>query len=129
MSTTTTSAVTNCHRNIMGTLSFDGLFPSMRKAQAFIVYPMQDSSERITIQSDHRFGHIDLASGKAILSANRQQYANSIWLAQCIRARTVTVFELPEEDRQTLRQWVKSTGGVKVGSSFVKCDNTGAMAL
>lgn len=123
------ATITNCHRNIMGTLSFDGLFPTMRKPQDFIVYPMQDSGERITIQSDHRFGYIDLASGKAVLSANRQQYANSIWLAQCIRARTVAIFELSEEDRQTLRQWIKSTGGVEVGSSFVKCDNTGALAL
>lgn len=121
--------ITNCHKNIMGTLSFNGQFPGMRKPQDFIVYPMQDSGEVITIQSDKRFGQIDLATGRGIVSASRAQYANSIWLALCVRAKTAVPFELPAEDRQTLRQWIKSTGGIEVGSAAVKCDNTGAMAL
>lgn len=112
----------------MGTLSFDGQFNGMRKPQDFIVYPMQDSGERITIQSEHRFGSIDLADGKGILSANRAQYANSVWLMVCIRAMKVTPIQLSAEDLQTLRQWVKSTGGLEVGGC-VKSDNTGAMAL
>lgn len=113
----------------MGTLSFDGLFPSMRKAQDFIVYPMHDSGTEIHVQSDHRFGVIDLETGAAILSANRAQYANSLWLALCVRNKTAAVFALSEEDRQTLRQWVKSTGGIDVGNSVMRTDNTGAMAL
>lgn len=43
--------------------------------------------------------------------------------------RTATVFELSIEDRQTLRQWIKSTGGLLVGSACVYSDNTGAMGL
>lgn len=121
--------ITGCKRNIMGTVSFDGQFPKMRKPQDFIVYPMQDSGPVITIQSDHRFGQIDLDTGKGVVSASRAQYANSVWLAMSLRAGTAVDFELTAEDRQTLRQWIKSTGGIEVGSSFVKCDNTGAMAL
>lgn len=113
----------------MGTVEFDGQFPGMRKPQDFIVYPMQDSGETITIQSDKRFGRIDLATGNGIVSASRAQYANSIWLAICMRDKTAVSFELPAEDCQTLRQWIKSTGGLLVGSSCVLSDNTGAMAL
>lgn len=121
--------ITNCHKNIMGTVSFDGRFPGMNKAQDFIVYPMQDSGEIITIQSDHRFGRLDLATGKGLLSAHRAQYANGVWLAMCVLAGNARPFELPVEEVQTLRQWIKSTGGIEVGNSIVKCDNTGALAL
>jgi len=121
--------ITNCHRNIMGTVSFDGLFAGMRKAADFIVYPMQDSGERISIQSDHRFGQLNLETGLLILSANRAQYANALWLGLCCRNGTAKRETLAAEDLQTLRGWIKSTGGVEVGGSFVKCDNTGALAL
>jgi hypothetical protein len=121
--------IRNCKRNIMGTVSFDGKFSGMRNPQDFIVYPMQDSGPNITIQSDHRFGQIDLETGKGVLSANRAQYANAPWLGLCVINRTAIDVELATEDRETLRQWIKSTGGIEVGASFVKCDNTGALAL
>jgi hypothetical protein len=121
--------ITNCHKNIMGTVSFDGRFAGMNKSQDFIVYPMQESGEIITIQSDHRFGRIDLATGKGLISAHRAQYANSVWLALCACSGNTRDIELSAEDLQTLRQWIKSTGGIEVGSSIVKSDNTGAMAL
>lgn len=121
--------ITNCKKNIMGTVSFDGLFTGMRKAQDFIVYPMQDSGTIISIQSDHRFGRLDLETGRGILSANRAQYANSMHLAACVATKTAVAITLDAEELQTLRGWVKSTGGIHVGTSFVKCDNTGALAL
>lgn len=121
--------VTNCHKNIMGTVSFDGQFPGMNKPQDFIVYPMQDSGEKIRIQSDHRFGLVNLSTGAGVISANRAQYANGMWLQLCQIRGTAKNFTLSVEDVQTLRQWVKSTGGLLVGESFVKSDNTGAIAL
>jgi hypothetical protein len=129
MSQPENASIRNCHKNIMGTVSFDGKFQGMRKPQDFIVYPMQDSGENITIQSNHRFGQIDLGTGEGIISANRAQYANAPWLGLCVLNNTATTFQLANEDRETLRQWIKSTGGVLVGESFVKCDNTGALAL
>ncbi len=113
----------------MGTVSFLGQFQGMRKPQDFIVYPMQDSGTEIMVQSDHRFGMIDLETGKGVMSANRAQYANSLFLSLCIANRTAIAFTLEGEDLQNLRTWIKSTGGVEVGSSFVKSDNTGALAL
>lgn len=121
--------ITNCKKNIMGTVSFDGLFTGMRKAQDFVVYPMQDSGTVISIQSDHRFGRVDLATGRGILSANRAQYANSMFLSMCVATKTAVAITLEAEELQTLRGWIKSTGGTLVGASFVKCDNTGALAL
>jgi hypothetical protein len=121
--------ISGCRRNIMGTVTFDGKCAGMRKPQDFIVYPMQDSGPNITIQSDHRFGQIDLDTGKGVLSANRAQYANAPWLGLCVINGTAIDVELATEERETLRQWIKSTGGVLVGRSIVKCDNTGALAL
>ena len=122
--------ITNCRRNIMGTIDFDGKFPSMRKASDFIVYPMHESGTEIRIQSDNCFGQIDLETGAAILSANSgSAHAGSTWLTLCAIRGTLARFTLAEEDRAMLRQWVKSTGGTLVGSSFVKTDNTGAFAL
>lgn len=124
--------ITNCTKNCLGTVSFDGKFAGMRKPQDFIVYPMQDSGEIITIQSDHRFGQINLATGKGVLSANRAQYANTIWLAMSIRDKTAVAIEFAAEDLQALREWIKSTGGPMVGGNNalrMYCDNTGALAL
>ncbi len=113
----------------MGTVSFDGKCAGMRKPQDFIVYPMQNAGEIIDIQSDHRFGQIDLATGQGVLSANRAQYANAMWLGLSVIQKTAVDVELSTQSLTTFRQWIKSTGGVEVGSSFVKCDNTGALAL
>jgi hypothetical protein len=121
--------IRNIRKNIMGTVSFDGQFKGVRRPQDFIVYPMQDSGTRITIQSEHRFGRLDLASGKGVLSANRGQYANDLWLSICLANGTARAIQLEVEELQTLRQWVKSTGGLMVGESLVLSDNTGAIAL
>ena len=121
--------ITNCKRGIMGTVEFDGQFPGMRKSQEFIVYPMQNSGEEISVQSDHRWVQINLATGKGVISANRASYANRPWLLFCVATGTAVAFQLEAEELQTLRQWVKSTGGIEVGSSIVKSDNTGALAL
>lgn len=123
------ATISRAHKNIMGTVSFDGKFGSMRKAEDFIVYPMHDSGTEIRIQSSHRFGRIDLDTGKGIISARRAQYANAVWLQLCQIHGKAEAIKLAEEDRQTLRQWIKSTGGLLVGSSFVKTENTGALAL
>lgn len=130
MKTQKAAPISNCHKNRMGTLSFDGLFPGMRKPADFIVYPMHDSGTEIRIQSDNRFGRVDLDTGAVVLSANSgSAHAGGTWLTLCEIRGTAQRFTLAVEDRQTLRQFVKSTGGLLVGSSIVLTDNTGAMAL
>lgn len=120
--------ITNCKRNCLGTVSFDGQFQGMRKPQNFIVYPMQDSGEIITIQSGARIGQLDLATGKLRMSQSHASGAYFLHL-QLDRLNRET---LPAEDVQTLRQWVKSTGGPMVGGNNalrIYSDNTGALAL
>ena len=121
--------ISNIHKNIMGTISFDGQFGKMRKAQDFIVYPCQDAGSVIKIQSDHRFGYLDLANGVGILSANRAQYANGQWLSFCRANGTAEPIALDETERETLRAAIRSTGGLLVGESFVKCENIGAFSV
>lgn len=113
----------------MGTTSFDGAFPGMRKAQDFIIYPLDKAGTEISIQSEHRYGKLDLDTGKGVLSANKAQYANSVWLALCMCNGTAKVFQLTPEDLQALRKQINSTGGDLVGKSFVKSCNIGALAI
>ena len=61
--------ISNIRKNIMGTISFDGLFTGMRKPQDFIVYPMHagNNTAQARIQSDKRSGFISLVSGAVTL--------------------------------------------------------------
>jgi len=49
--------VTNIRKNIMGTISFNAKFKSMRKEQSFIVYP--NPEDKLTIQSDGYFAYVN----------------------------------------------------------------------
>lgn len=119
------TTVTNCKKNIMGTVSFYGQFNGMRKAADFIVYPMQDSGEIIKIQSNTRIGTINLFDGLVTMS---QAHSGGAYFLHLQLDKPVFSM-LAKEDCQTLRQWVKSTGGLAVGESIVLSDNTGAIAL
>lgn len=113
--------LTNFSRNNMGTVSFDAAFPGMRKAQDFIVYPMQGETNLATIQSDTRIGKIDLTTGQGILS---QSHPNGAYYAHLAMDRIVPI-DLSPEDASNLRRWIRSTAGELVGG-VVKSDNTGA---
>ena len=121
--------ITNLNRNCLGTASFDGKFPGMRKAQDFTVYPMKSGDKVILIQSENYFGEIDLTSGAGVLSARRAQYANGLWLQLSILNKTAKNFHLLPETLKSLVDFVKTTGGNSVGSSFVTCDNSGALEI
>lgn len=118
-------SISNCHKNIMGTVSFDGQFLGMRKAQDFIVYPMQDSGTTIKVQSKTRIGTIDLFNGVAAISKSYPNGAYNVHL----QAHKLDYQMVSAEDCMILKGWIKSTGGVEVGESIVLSDNTGAIAL
>lgn len=88
--------ISNIHRNIMGTVSFAGLFPGMRKAQDFIVYPMHEGNDasKAKIQSDTRIGSIDLASGAVLLSPARQGGSYGVHMALAKAVCTLSAEEL-----------------------------------
>lgn len=62
--------IENIKKESTGTVSFDGKFKGMRKAQEFIVYPLHSGSSAtsVQVQSDTRIGQIDLKSGVVALS-------------------------------------------------------------
>jgi len=80
----------------MGTVSFDGKFDGMRKAQDFIVYPMHagNNASKAKIQSDTRIGSIDLTTGLVTLSPARQGGSYGAHMALAKPAGTLTSEEL-----------------------------------
>jgi hypothetical protein len=120
--------ITKIKKNCVGTTDIIAKFPKMRKEQSFVVYPMQDSGPIIHIQSDNRFGKIDLDNGRVSISTPKN-YANSLHLHNDIAKEKSSNFFLAEEDRLLIRDWVRSSGGVETGSAGLKVSNIGAMAL
>jgi len=115
--------LSNIHRNIMGTTSFDGLFPGMRKAQDFIVYPMHAGNDASTakIQSDNRIGRIELATGKVFIAKAKGMYSQMF--AQY-------VYTLSGEELFMLKAEIFSSAHGKAGTNgVVYTDNSAALEV
>jgi hypothetical protein len=110
--------LSNFHKNVLGTLSFDAKFPTMRKSQDFITYAIKDPS-RVMIQSDTRIGTIDLNTGWVSLSRPHPNGAYTVHLAESQRTVLLSTRELEE-----LKAQIRATSGACVGESFVKVDNS-----
>lgn len=113
--------ITNIHRNIMGTASFDGQFPGMRKPQDFIVYPMPEEKREIKVQSKTRIGTIKLDTGEVLLTPPK---ASGSYFRHLLNAKTVCT--LNAEQLLMLKAGIAATAGKLAGSSVVKCDNGAA---
>jgi hypothetical protein len=117
--------ISNIKTNCLGTLSLDGKFNGMRKAQDFIVYPMQkdDDIDRVKIQSDTRIGYISLKSGDVIMSPSRQGGSYFVHLAFAQK-----IDQLTQEELAGLKYRLFQTAGEKVGNNGMKiyCDNSNA---
>jgi hypothetical protein len=107
-------------RNIMGTLSFDLKLKKMRKSQEFIVYPAQEKSDTILIQSSTRIGRIQMTNGDGIMS---QSHANGAY-GYHLQADKKDKFELSNEQLSKLKEELAKTAGSKVGSSVIFSDNS-----
>ena len=114
--------ISNVHRNIMGTVSFDGKFEGMRKAQDFIVYPMKSAEEYVKIQSDTRIGVINLDSGNVRLSPPRKGGSSTVHLGLAVFSG-----KLPPEELLVLKAEIHASASKQAGSTGV-CfvDNSGA---
>jgi len=118
--------ITNLHRNIMGTTSFDGKFQGMRKAQDFIVYPLAAGETTICIQSDTRYGRLDLTTGNLEMSKSHANGAGSMAFALDTRVKET----VSSEELTSLRDFIRSTGSKElVGSSMVLSNNEGALTV
>lgn len=118
--------ITNMHTNCMGTLSFDGKFMGMRKAQDFIVYPMHGESDTIKIQSDTRMGQIDLATGDVIM--NKPHASGAYFLHLSLEGKVID--KLDPETLFTLKAHIMGTASGKAGTNgIVYTDNSGALEV
>ena len=115
--------ITNMHRNIMGTISFDAKFPTMRKTQEFIVYNRQaGDTGPIQIQSDTRIGRINLDTGKVTMSKPHALGAYNHHLGEAQEIAT-----LDAETLLMLKAKITGTASEKAGTNgIVFCDNSGA---
>jgi len=133
MEKTTKAKFSNLCKNCMGTASFDLQIEGMRKPQEFVVYPIQETNDadKIHIQSDHRYGILDTNTGKGRMSANKNQYANSFFLAICEAKGTAVDFELTQLDLQTLRMFIFTTAKKLAGDNCISmyCDNSNAINI
>lgn len=123
------SFVHKIRKNMMGTISFNMKMPNMRKEQDFIVYPISESGDKdkIHIQSDTRFGVLDLRDGKGEMSSSQPNGSNSMSLMfDQVRHKT-TFFEISLDDLNELKGKIKGTADPNAGSNgIVFCDNSGA---
>jgi hypothetical protein len=117
-----TVQITNIKKNVMGTISFDMKTKDMRKAQDFIVYPMESASDKVAIQSDGRFGYILFNKNGILMSAKNKVNANS-WSFQSGPKATYT---LTSSQMNQLKSAIKGTAGDSVGTHGVSSNNSGA---
>jgi hypothetical protein len=112
--------IVNIKINMMGTVSFDGKFAGMRKAQDFIVYPMQNEGQNnaARIQSDNRSGFIRLDDGTVWLAKGAHNFQ---------QARGTKVDVLSAEDLMMFKAEILASASPKAGrNGVVFCDNSGA---
>lgn len=115
----------NIHRNIMGTVSFDGKFEGMRKPQDFIVYPMKDSAGSAQIQSDTRIGTIDLETGAVLLT---DAFKSGAYFAHMVFAKSRG--KLAHEQLFMLKAEIMGSASGKAGTSgIVFVDNSAALEV
>lgn len=121
--------ITNIKKNIMGTVSFDGKFSKMNKSQKFIIYPINKKSNVIHIQSDTRFGQINIDSGEVIMSKSHSSHANFVSL-HMDNLKGVSVRDtLSKEIFNSLKEKIKETSGYSVGNDVITCDNSMAGSI
>jgi hypothetical protein len=113
--------------NIMGTTDLIMKIKGMRKAQDFIVYPIssQDTNKPITIQSDTRFGYLDLTTGNGLMS---QSHQNGAYSYNFMVDKKVP-FRISEIDLQKIKEHLASRVGANVGSRGILSDNSGAASF
>ena len=117
----------NFHINSLGTVSFIGKFPGMRKEQDFIVYPITSNpDDKIRCQSENRWMEINVQTGSAEITSAQSGHHNT-WLLAIQRMKGKhKEFTIDAETLGTLKQRIAETSGKLVGGSIVKTDNSGA---
>ena len=103
------NSVSNFSRTSLG-VSFDGKFGSMRKPADWVIYPTTENDKTFDIQCDNRWGTIDKATGKMLLSAPHS-FANSWVLANDVRMGKAQRIQLEPE---VLKQLLDAIGDRRI---------------
>lgn len=113
-------------KNCMGTVSFDGKFDGMRKAQDFIVYPLHAGNQTTAakVQSDTRIGMIHLETGEILMSPSRAGGSYGVHMALAKPAG-----KLSAESLLALKSAIFATASGKAGTHRVITDNSGALEV
>ncbi len=115
--------IKNIKIGMTGTVCFDGKFKGMRKSQDFVTYPMKDYDGKAKIQSDTRFGFIDLKTGEVSMSKPRANYANYVWYQMSDKV----ISQLTEEELEAFKAFIFDSAGPMAGNNgLMFCDNSGA---
>jgi hypothetical protein len=121
--------LTNIRKNRMGTVSFDLKIDDMRIPQSFVVYPIDKTVVNVNdikIQSDKRFGFINVVTGEGELSksgAHMHHYQMDKFM------KKTKYFQLSERDLAALKQSIFLTADKEAGNSGIHADNSGAIKI
>lgn len=118
-------------KNCLGTAELVIKGNGMRKEQSFSVYPINitDSDKRIKIQSDTRFGYIDLDTGVMSLTKSRSGGSYGVDYVRDFISNKLVETKFSKEDLKKIKEAVRLTSGDKVGDRGIVCDNGGASAI
>ncbi|MCR4304941.1 MAG: hypothetical protein NUV63_12095 [Gallionella sp.] len=120
--------IADLRKNCMGTVSFNGKFAGMRKAQNFIVYPMHsgNSTESALVQSNTRIGRIHLTTGEVLMSPSRQGGSYNVHLMLAKPADALSAEEL-----LLFKSAIFATADGKAGNNamHVFTDNSAALEV
>ena len=114
----------------MGTTSIIAKFPKMRKAQDFIVYPIDKNSDAktIKIQSSTRIAEVNTETGKVKMT---KPYSGGAYFHHLTLGETHT-FIIPEGDLQELRMKIFVSANSEAGkkeNGIMQSDNSGAINI
>lgn len=123
--------ISNIRKNNMGTTSFNGKFSGMRKEQDFIVYPILNIKTTIMIQSDTRFGYIEIVTGVCTLSASHANGAHSMTFVMDKLNNKCKVDTIPQEELNNLLNFIRGTSNPMAGNNGMNvfCDNSKAHTI
>lgn len=112
--------IENIRKNVMGTMSFDLKAKGMRKAQNFVVYPIDKTDSTIRCQSDKKWIIINPETKTATISKK----GNTSW---DYNYNGHTDLELDQDTLNTLLDSIRGTASKKAGNNGIMyCDNSQA---
>ena len=120
--------IISAKKNILGTMSFVLKIGKMKKAEDFCTYPIQkgDKTDKVYLQSHHRWAELNTKTGEIEMSARREQYANKVWLSICKANGTSETDKAEPSQLNEMLDAIRGTASPKAGTSVIFCDNSKA---